>query len=115
MRRTKMRLASTTVDFTKVFSELNDDVSLLLKDPSAKPKNDMPKLHLFVYRLCTCRCTNVPHVSWYGGHSMEGQEQPQTLYYLHRQKVQELIIDTVKQVLHRNQNYNKCSLMDSKV
>ncbi len=98
MRRTKLRLASSTVDFTSVFDALNKDVETILRDPTQKPKNDWQKLHNFVYRICTCACNNAPEVHWYGGQSTEGQEQPQTLYYLHRQKVAALIEGIIQQV-----------------
>jgi hypothetical protein len=86
------------VDFTSVFDALNKDVETILRDPTQKPKNDWQKLHNFVYRICTCACNNAPEVHWYGGQSTEGQEQPQTLYYLHRQKVAALIEGIIQQV-----------------
>eukprot|EP01080_Neovahlkampfia_damariscottae_P006712 gene6712-10877_t len=90
-----MRLKTQTVEFPKTWSELSEDILIIIRDPfKLKPKLGWTQLQL-VYRISTGNCVNVPRKNTFEIPPIEeNQPQPELLYYL----LKELIIEFTNEV-----------------
>src|SRR3989338_943948 len=113
-RRARATLAIKSVDFAKLWTTLERDLTQVLTNPfNVTLKNDIEKLHNIVYKLSTGQCFNLPEASILSQnpHStnlpQDGDIQPYTLYFMFKR----LISNYLKQLISKLNTLSGISLL----